>query len=57
MRQMTVEAIRSKIISYIFPDESSYYELDSIDTVPFTPPHTPTIPLLHSISTTSTETQ
>jgi len=32
-------------------NESSYYELYSIDKLSLTPPHTLTIPQLHAIST------
>jgi len=38
-------------------DESNYYELYSVDTAIFTPPHTITIHLIYSVSTKNFKTQ
>jgi len=57
MRVTTVASVRSKIIFSKKIDYSSYYEVYSIATTSFTPPHTLTIPQLYSISTTTCETQ
>ena len=58
MRVTTVASVMGAI-TILIPkiNEINYYELYSIATSSFTPPHTLTIPLLHSISTTINKTQ
>jgi len=57
MRLTTVASVMEQIkINSVF-DEISCYEVYSIDSTILTPLHTLTIPMIHSISTTSNEMQ